>query len=105
MITYKKLNNENKEELVLLISNVLNNLERKEFFIPFTEDEIGDMFDENKICIYGAFDNDKLVGTAQLYLHQSYVENIKKEINLDSNNVVKTIKLGEYLRNIYLLEL
>ena len=32
---------------------------------------------KRKTIIYGAFDDDKLVGTAQLYLQESYVKDIK----------------------------
>lgn len=70
MIVYKKINNDNREQLLQLMDTVLNNLERKEFFIPFTRDEIEDLFCDEKTCIYGAFDNDKLVGTAQLYFRR-----------------------------------
>lgn len=122
------------------------------------------MFDNSKVITYGAYDNNTLVGTAQLYLSENYVDEIKKilyfkdsvvaelggalvleeyrnkgiiknllsilikeakDINCDyviatvhpqniasnkaisSTNakIVKTTNLGEYLRNIYLLEL
>lgn len=164
MIEYRKINLEAKESLRNLIDNVLNNLERKEFFIPFTEEEIDMMFDDNKVITYGAYDNNKLVGTAQLYLTENYVEEIKEILNLNNSSVAelggalvleeyrnkgimkqlsirlieeaknkkyeyivitvhpeniasnktfsftgakvkKTVKLGEYLRNIYLLAL
>lgn len=94
MIRYRKIENKDKNSLTDLINDVLNGLERKEFFIPFTEEEIFEMFDKEKTIIYGAFDNDKLVGTAQLYLKQSYVKNIKEEIKLNSDKVAE---LGGYL--------
>ena len=95
MITYKKISVDNRQELIELMENVLNKLERKEFFIPFTEEEIEELFKENKTMIYGAFDNEKLVGTAQLYLEGwDYINEIKKEINLVSN---KAVEIGGYL--------
>lgn len=164
MIEYRKITLEEKESLRNLIDKVLNDLERKEFFIPFTEEEIDMMFDDSKVITYGAYDNNKLVGTAQLYLSENYVEEIKEILNLNNNSVAelggalvleeyrnkgimkqlsrklieeaknkkyeyivitvhpeniasnktfsftgakveKTVNLGEYLRNIYLLDL
>lgn len=40
MIEYRKIDKDYKEDLIELINTVLNNLERKEFFIPFTDKEI-----------------------------------------------------------------
>ncbi|MBE5819798.1 MAG: GNAT family N-acetyltransferase [Clostridiales bacterium] len=94
MITYKKINVDNRQELIELMENVLNKLERKEFFIPFTENEIEELFQENNTISYGAFHNEKLVGTAQLYLEDNFIKNIKKEINLVSDKVAE---LGGYL--------
>ena len=94
MIQYKKINIKDKESLVELINRVLTNLERKEFFIPFTDEEIEEMFDDKRVITYGAYDKDKLIGTAQLYYEQSYVEDIKKIINLKSDKVAE---LGGYL--------
>lgn len=164
MIEYRKITLEEKESLRNLIDKVLNDLERKEFFIPFTEQEIDMMFDDSKVITYGAYDNNKLIGTAQLYLTENYVEEIKEILNLNNSSVAelggalvleeyrnkgimkqlskklieeaknkqyeyivitvhpeniasnktfsftgakveKTVKLGEYLRNIYLLDL
>lgn len=95
MIQYRKIDVDNKETLIELINSVLSNLERKEFFIPFTDEEIEEMFDSEKTIIYGAFEDDKLVGTAQLYLQEeSYIENIKELIDLQDSKVVE---LGGYL--------
>lgn len=164
MIEYRKIDITDKDNLKNLIDIVLNGLERKEFFIPFTEEEIDMMFDSSIAITYGAYDNNKLVGTAQLYLSENYVSEIKKILELKNSKVaelggalalkeyrnkgiiknllsilieeakdknydylvatvhpeniasnkaalstnakiVKTVNLGEYLRNIYLLEI
>ena len=89
MIEYRKITIEEKESLVNLIDKVLQNLERKEFFIPFTTEEIDMMFDDSKVIAYGAYDYNKLVGTAQLYLSENYVEEIKQILSLDSNSVAE----------------
>lgn len=94
MITYKKIMKEENDEVKELINQVLDNLKRKEFFIPFNKKNIEDMFDETKIIMYGAYYNNKLVGLAQLFLDQSYVDHIKNIINLKCDKVAE---LGRYM--------
>ena len=74
MIEYRKIDITDKDNLKNLIDIVLNGLERKEFFISFTEEEIDMMFDSSIAITYGAYDNNKLVGTAQLYLSEKNIE-------------------------------
>lgn len=94
MIKYKKISREEKDDLKSLINQVINELERKEFFIPFSEEKINNMLDENKIIAYGAYDNDKLIVTAQLYVDKIYIDDVKDILNLKSERL---LKLGGYL--------
>lgn len=99
MIEYRKINIEEKENLRKLIEKVLNNLERKEFFIPFTEEEIDMMFDDSKVITYGAYNDNTLIGTAQLYLNENYVDEIKEILNLKKCSVAElggALVLEEY---------
>lgn len=89
MIEYRKITVEDKENVINLIREVLSNLERKEFFMPFTEEELEDICSQEKIITYGAYDNDKIVGMAQLYIDQSATSEIKELINLKSNKVAE----------------
>ncbi len=93
MITYRKINKNELGQLKMLLNEVLNNLERKEFFM-YQEEEVNKMLDDNKI-VYGAYDGEKLVGAAQLNMEKSKkLDSIKELVNLDSDKVVK---LGKYL--------
>lgn len=94
MIEYKKISINDKDKLNYLIDNVINSLERKEFFIPFNNSKLNNMFNEDKIIVYGAYENDTLVGMATLYIDNSYFEEINKIINIESNKVTE---LGGYL--------
>lgn len=99
MIEYRKIDITDKDNLKNLIDIVLNGLERKEFFIPFTEEEIDMMFDSSIAITYGAYDNNKLVGTAQLYLSENYVSEIKKILELKNSKVAElggALALEEY---------
>lgn len=62
--------------------------------MPFTEEELEDMFNRNKIITYGACDKEKLVGTAQLYLDESYTAEIKEILNMNNNKIAE---FGGYL--------
>lgn len=94
MISYREIRLEEKQQLKELIDMVLKNLERKEFFIPFTEQDLEDMFNKNKVITYGAYDEEKLVGTAQLFFDESYTTEIKEMLNIDSNKIAE---FGGYL--------
>ena len=62
--------------------------------MPFTEQELEDMFNKNKIITYGAFDKEKLIGTAQLYIDESYTTEIKEILNINTNKIAE---FGGYL--------
>lgn len=82
MITYRKIHQSEKRELMDLIHTVLDTLERKEFFIPFSDEEVDSMFDEASAVTYGAYDGEKLVGTAQFYLGDEFVQKIKEALGI-----------------------
>lgn len=61
-LTYKKIQEKDKQQLFDLINIVLEGLENKEYFIPYEQWEMDSMFDEeNYAPLYGAYDGDKLV--------------------------------------------
>lgn len=94
MITYRKVNKSEMNEIKILANEVLNNLERKEFLMNLGEEEINKMLNDDKI-MYGAYDGEKLVGVAQLNMEKSKkIDDVKKLINLDSDKVAK---FGKYL--------
>jgi predicted acetyltransferase len=102
MIEYRKIEKREKQELSGLVAIVLDHLERKDFFIPFDEEEIEAMFDENNAVTYGAYDGDKLVGTAQLYLGDEFVDKIKKKLGVKDSLAAEfggVLVLPEYRGN------
>lgn len=94
MLQFRKIQKAELEAFASLSTEVINNLERKEFFIPFYEKDYEDIFDENKIILYGAYDEDKLVGTAQLFISENYVAELKENLNMSNSKIAK---LGRYL--------
>ena len=82
MIEYRKVDISEKEQLKKLIYTVQEAIDRKEFFVPFRDEDIDTMFDEDKAVTYGAYDIGKLIGTAQFYLGDEFVDDIKKVIGI-----------------------
>lgn len=76
MIEYRKINIEEEQQFRNLGDVVIKGLERKEFFIPFTEEKLKDIFNNDKVIIYGAYDGQELIGTAQLYFDESCIRTI-----------------------------
>lgn len=99
-LVYKKIDVKDKNQLLGLIDIVMNGLENKEYFIPYEQWEIDSMFDEiNYAPLMGAYDGDKLVGMAQLYVSQSMLEGFKKDFNLTQYKVAElggNLVLPEY---------
>ena len=93
-LVYKEIDKKDKEKLIQLINKVLGMLERPEFFIPFTDEEIEIMFDKDKAITYGVYDSEELVATAQLYLQEECVKEVKDIIGIEEK---KVSEFGGYL--------
>ncbi len=92
-LVYKKVTEKDKDQLFSLIDIVLSGLENPEYFIPYEQWEYDSMFDsENYAPLYGAYDGDKLVGMAQLYVSQKMLAGFKKDFGLPSKT--KVAELG-----------
>ena len=99
-LIFKKIEEKDKDQLFDLIKTVLGNLEDPAYFIPYEQWEYDSMFDEkNYAPLYGAYDKDKLVGMAQLYVSQDMLNDFKKEFNLTEYSVCElggNLVLPEY---------
>ena len=102
-LVYKKIEEKDKEQLFELIDTVLNGLENQEYFIPYEQWEFDSIFDEeNYAPLYGAYDGEKLVGMAQLYVSQDMLADFKKEFGLEEYSVCElggNLILPEYRGN------
>lgn len=102
-LVYKKIQKRDKEQLFKLIEEVLGDLEDKQWFIPYEQWELNSMFDEtNYAPLYGAYDGEKLVGMAQLYVSQKMLADFKKEFKLENYRVCElggNLVLSEYRGN------
>ena len=102
-LTYKKIEEKDKEQLFKLIDTVLGGLENEEYFIPYEQWELDNIFDEkNYAPLYGAYNEEKLVGMAQLYVSQNMLEDFKKEFELENYIICElggNLVLPEYRGN------
>lgn len=72
-LTYKKIEQKDKQQLFDLINIVLEGLENKEYFIPYEQWELDSMFEEkNYAPLYGAYDGDKLVRNGPIIRFTKY---------------------------------
>ena len=79
---------------------MLKGLPDQAHFIPYEQWQLDSMFDDvNYDPLYGAYDGDKLVGMAQLYVSQDMLNDFKKEFNLTDYKVCElggNLVLPEY---------
>ena len=99
-LVYKKIEEKDKDQLFKLIDTVLSGLPDQSHFIPYEKWELDSMFDEvNYAPLYGAYDGDKLVGMAQLYVSQDMLKDFKDEFGLSEYKVCElggNLVLPEY---------
>ena len=99
-LVYKKIEEKDKDKLFNLIDIVLKGLPDQAHFIPYEQWELDSMFDEvNYAPLYGAYDGDKLVGMAQLYVSQDMLKDFKDEFELSNYRVCElggNLVLPEY---------
>lgn len=92
-LTFKKIEEKDSAQLFALIDRVLKGLENPEYFIPYEQWEFDSMFDEeNYAPLYGAYDGDKLVGMAQLYVSQKMLADFKKDFGFSQK--IQVAELG-----------
>ena len=99
-LIYKKIEEKDSEQLFALIEKVLGGLENPDYFIPYEQWELDSMFDEeNYAPLFGAYDGDKLVGMAQLYVSQEMLSGFKKDYALEDYKICElggNLVLPEY---------
>ena len=93
-ISYRRLNKNDDAKVRKLVEDVYNKLENKDFFIPISESEFEELYEEEIGLLYGAFDGEKLVGISKLDKDNKYVVELKELLNIQD---YKVSEMGRYL--------
>jgi len=64
---FKRISKEDEKQVRDLVNNVFENLEREDFLIPWTEEQMDRFFDEDYSFLLGAYDNNKLIAMTQIF--------------------------------------
>ncbi|MCX4365545.1 MAG: GNAT family N-acetyltransferase [Bacilli bacterium] len=65
---YKRISKEDDMQVRDLIKRVYKNIENKDFFILWTEEQMDRFFDENYSILFGAYDANKLIAMVQIFM-------------------------------------
>ncbi len=85
----RQLKKRDLAQLKQLHNEVIDSLENKEFFMPFTEEEFSVLLNKNFSIFYGYFDKNKLVAISCLFLDKCEFEDVSNELGLNTSDVVK----------------
>ncbi len=92
---YKRINKNDENQVRYLVDVVFKNLERNDFLIPWTEEQMNRFFDEDYSFLYGAYDNNKLVGMCQIFTEKDIEEEYYDILNIDKSKRIS--ELGGFL--------
>ncbi len=90
-LIYKEIEKKDEKQLKNLIKIVLEGLENPHFFIPYADWELEQLYDKSYAHLHGAYDGEKLVGMAQLYIRQDFLQ---EYIDILGLNGYKVCELG-----------
>lgn len=89
-LIYKRIYSEDYEQVKNLINVVFENIERKDFLIPWTQEQMDRFFDDNYSVLFGAYDENKLIAMCQIFTQRE----IEDEY-YDILNISRTKNIGE----------
>lgn len=98
-LIFKEIEKKDEKQLRDLIKIVLEGLENPQFFIPYEEWELEQLYDKTYAPLHGAYDGDKLVGMAQLYIREDFLEEYINVLGLKGYRVCElggNLVLPEY---------
>ena len=98
-LIFKEIEKKDEEQLRSLIKIVLGGLENPAYFIPYADWELEQLYDKSYAPLHGAYDGDKLVGMAQLYIRQDFLQEYIDKMGLTGYKVCElggNLVLPEY---------
>ncbi len=92
---YKRINEQEDKEVRKLINKVFQNLERDDFLIPWTEEQMNRFYDTNYSILFGAYDKEKLIAISQIFSPKEIEEEYYHILNISKEK--KIYELGGFL--------
>lgn len=77
------------------MNNVFENLEREDFLIPWTEEQMNHFFDEDYSFLLGAYDNNKLIAMTQIFTQREIEQEYYDILNVSKSKSI--CELGGFL--------
>ncbi len=99
-LEFKIVEENDREQFLNLVNHVLSNLDNKDYFIPYSNDEYDSMiYNKNYATIFGAYHKNKLVGVSVVIFDKKYMEEEKPLYDISSTNICElggNLVLPEY---------
>ncbi len=92
---FQKIPKEDEKQVRNLVNTVFENLEREDFLIPWTEEQMNRFFDEEYSILFGAYDNGKLIAMCQIFTPREIEEEYYDILNISKAKSI--CELGGFL--------
>lgn len=93
--TFKRIDSEDEKQVRNLVDIVFQNLEREDFLIPWTEEQMNRFFDDHYSLLFGAYDGDKLIAMSQIFTPREIEEEYYDILNVPKSKSI--CELGGFL--------
>lgn len=94
-LIFKKIYKEDDKQVRNLIDIVFQNLERKDFLIPWTEEQMNRFFNDDYSLLFGAYDGNKLIAISQIFTPKEIEEEYYNILNIPKSKSI--CELGGFL--------
>lgn len=92
---FKRICKKDEKQVTTLVNNVFKNLEREDFLIPWTEEQMDRFFDEDYSFLLGAYDGNKLIAMSQIFTPREIEEEYYDILNISKSKSI--CELGGFL--------
>lgn len=92
---FKRIFKEDEKQVRTLVNNVFKNLEREDFLIPWTEEQMNRFFNTDYSFLLGAYDDNKLIAMSQIFTPREIEEEYYDILNISKSKSI--CELGGFL--------
>lgn len=92
---FKRIFKEDEKQVRTLVNNVFKNLEREDFLIPWTEEQMDRFFNTDYSFLLGAYDGNKLIAMSQIFTPREIEEEYYDILNISKSKSI--CELGGFL--------